>query len=149
MIKYNKIVVATDCSEASTAAIRCAGELADHADAEIHLLHVIEPSLYFETDMVSIPPLEEVDSAMKKGAMRRIKAQIEQFDFDIIVHLQEAAGDPSRTICQFAKSLPADLIVIGRRGEKGVVQHILMGSTTERVVAHAPCSVLVHTPPSE
>jgi len=145
MIKYNKILVTSDCSEASTAAIRCAGELAAQSQAEVHLLHVMEPSLYFETDMVAIPPLEEVNSAMRKGALRRLKTQIEQFDFEIIVHLKESVGDPSRTICQFAKSLPADLIVIGRHGEKGVVQHILMGSTTERVVAHAPCSVLVHT----
>jgi len=145
MIKYKKILVTSDCSEASTAAIRCAGELASQSDAEIHLLHVMEPSLYFETDMVSIPPLAEVNSAMHKGAMRRLKTQIEQFNFEIIVHLKESVGDPSRTICQFAKSLPADLIVIGRHGEKDVVQHILMGSTTERVVAHAPCSVLVST----
>jgi len=145
MIKYSKILVTSDCSEASTAAIRCAGELAAQSQAEVHLLHVMEPSLYFETDMVAIPPLEEVNSAMRKDALRRLKTQIEQFDLEIVVHLKESVGDPSRTICQFAKSLPADLIVIGRHGEKGVVQHILMGSTTERVVAHAPCSVLVHT----
>jgi len=145
MVTYKKILVTSDGSDASTKALCCAGDLARQYGAELHLLHVTEPSLYFETDMVSIPPLDEIDDAIQKGAIRRLKAQIEQFDFDIIVHLKESVGDPSRTICKFAKSLPADLIVIGRHGEKGMVQHILMGSTTERVVAHAPCSVLVNT----
>jgi len=146
MVKYKKVLVVSDCSDASSEAIRQAGELAGQCNGEVHLLHVMEPSLYFETDMVAIPPLEDIDSAMQKDALRRLKAQIEQFDFKIIVHLKESVGDPSRTICQFAKSLPADLIVIGRHGEKGVVEHMLMGSTTERVASHAPCSVLVTMP---
>jgi len=143
MINYKKILVVSDCSEASTIAIRHAGELAEQFDGEVHLLHVTEPSLYFETDMVAVPPLEDMDEAMQKGALRRLKAQVEQFHFKIVVHLKESVGDPSRTICQFAKSLPANLMIIGRHEEKGVVKHMLMGSTTERVVAHAPCPVLV------
>jgi len=146
MVKHKKILVTSDGSEASTEAIRRAGELAEQFDAEVHLLHVTEPSLYFETDMVAIPPLDAIDNAVQKGALRRLKNQIAQFDFEIIVHLQESVGDPSRSICQFAKTLPADLLVIGRHGEKGVVKHMLIGSTTERVVAHAPCSVLVAMP---
>jgi nucleotide-binding universal stress UspA family protein len=113
---------------------------------ELHLLHIIEPSLYFETDMVAIPPLAEVDEAMRNGARKRVEQQAAAFDFDVTIHLQESIGDPSRSICDFARSLPADLIVIGRQHEKGLVEHLLAGSTVERVVAHAPCSVLVTLP---
>jgi len=146
MIKHNKILVPTDGSEQSTEAIRRAGVLARQFDAEVHLLYIVEPSLYFETDMVSIPPLEDIDDAIQKGALRRMKAQAKLFNFEVVIHLKESVGDPSRSICKFATSLPADLIVIGRHGEKGVVEHMLVGSTTERVVAHAPCSVLVTMP---
>ena len=60
--------------------------------------------------------------------------------------MKDSIGDPSRSICKFARELPADLIIIGRHDEKGVVEHMLVGSTVERVVAHAPCSVLVTMP---
>lgn len=146
MIKHNKILVPSDGSEQSTEAIRRAGVLAKQFDAEVHLLHVVEPSLFFETDMMAIPPLDEIDEAMHKGAFKHIREQISGFDFEIVVHIKESVGDPSRTICNFAESLPADLIVIGRHGEKSVVKHLLVGATTERVVAHAPCSVLVTMP---
>jgi len=146
MVKHKKILVPSDCSEQSTEALRRAGELAKKFDAEVHLLHITEPSLYFETDMIAIPPLDEIDDEVKKGALRHLRTQVEQFDYEIIVHMKESAGDHSRSICKFAKKLPADLIVMGRHGEKGVVEHMLVGSTVERVVAHAPCSVLVSMP---
>jgi len=146
MVKHKKILVPTDCSKQSTEALRRAGELAKKFDADVHLLHISEPSMFFGTDTVSVPPLAEFDDEVKKGTLHRLKAQVQQFDFRIIVHMKESIGDPSRSICKFARKLPADLIVIGRHDEKSVVEHLLVGSTVERVVAHAPCSVLVTMP---
>ncbi|PJA31643.1 MAG: universal stress protein [Zetaproteobacteria bacterium CG_4_9_14_3_um_filter_53_7] len=146
MIRHNKILVPFDFSEQATESVRRAGVLATQFDAEVHLLHVLAPSVYFETDMVSVPPLDEVNHAVHDGAVSRLQALAEQFSFDVKTHVEESTGDPARLICNFAKSLPADLIVIGRHGEKGVIEHMLTGSTSERVVAHAPCSVLVTMP---
>lgn len=143
MIMHNKILVPFDFSEQATESIRRAGVMAKRFDAEVHLLHVLESSLFFETDMVSVPPVNKVDHAAHEGAVQRLHEVIKQFDFDVVTHVKEAGGDPSRFICSFAKSLPADLIVIGRHHEKGLLEHMLNGSTSERVVAHAPCSVLV------
>jgi len=146
MIRHNKILVPIDFSEPSAEAIRRASVLAEKFDAEMHLLHVLAPSVYFETDMVSVPPINEVNHAAHDGAVHRLQALADQFDFEVVTHIEESAGDPARFICGFATSLPADLIVIGRHDEKGVVEHMLMGSTVERIVAHAPCSVLVTMP---
>ncbi len=146
MIRHNKILVPIDFSEQATEAIRRAGVLAKQFDAEVHVLHVLESSVYFETDMVSIPPINEINHAAHEGAVHRLRALTEQFDFDVLTHVEESASDPARYICGFAESLPADLIVIGRHGEKGMIEHMLVGSTSERVVAHAPCSVLVTMP---
>lgn len=146
MIRHNKILVPTDFSEQSTEALRRAGKLAEKFDAEVHLLHLMEPSLYFETDMVSISPLDEVDDEIHHGHFQQLKEQAKACGFPVVLHVKEAVGDPARTICKFADTLPADLIVIGRHDEKGVIKHMLMGSTVERVVAHAACSVLVTMP---
>ncbi|MBF2027738.1 MAG: universal stress protein [Oscillatoriales cyanobacterium C42_A2020_001] len=50
-------------------------------------------------------------------------------------------GNPGQTICEFAKTWGADLIVIGRRGHTGL-DELIVGSVSNYVVHHAPCSVL-------
>ncbi|MEL6910326.1 MAG: universal stress protein [Cyanobacteria bacterium J06629_2] len=55
-------------------------------------------------------------------------------------------GQLSSTICEFAHSCQADVIAIGRRGHSGL-QEMFLGSVSNYVVHHAPCSILlVQTP---
>ena len=146
MIDHGVIVVPTDFSDQSSEALRRACVLAKRFDAEVHLLHVIDPSLYFETDMVSISPLDEISKAQHEGATKRLAEQAGSVDVSITTHLEDAVSDPARAICDIAESLSADLIVVGRHGRQGVLEHMLLGSTAERVVRHASCSVLVAMP---
>ena len=146
MIRHSKIVVPTDFSEQADEALRRAGVLAGQLGAEVHLVHVLEPVVFFETDLISVYPMEEIVDAMREGARKRLAKQADAVEFDVTTHLNEALGDPSRAICEFAGELPADLIVVGRHGRQGVLDHMLIGSTAERVVRHAPCSVLVTMP---
>lgn len=58
----------------------------------------------------------------------------------------QITGSPSSTICEFARSCRANVVVIGRRGHSGF-QELLLGSVSNYVVHHAPCPVLlVQTP---
>ncbi|EAU55409.1 universal stress protein [Mariprofundus ferrooxydans] len=143
MLKNGKVLVPTDFSEASKEALNRAGELAALYSAEVHLLHVMEPAVFFETDMIAISPLNDITDAIRAGAKKRLLAQAESVDFNLTTHLMESMGEPAGVICEFAASLPADLIVIGRQGVQGTFEHLLIGSTAERVVRHASCSVLV------
>jgi len=146
MINNGTIVVPTDFSEQSSEALRRACVLAKKFDAEVHLLHVIDPSLYFETDMVSISPLDEISKAQHEGVTKRLTEQAGSVDLPITTHLEDAVNDPARAICDIAESLSADLIVVGRHGRQGMLEHMLLGSTAERVVRNASCSVLVAMP---
>lgn len=146
MVKHKKILVPTDFSEQSVEALRRAGKLAAKFDADVHLLHVMQPSVYFETATVSLPPMSEIDDVMHQNEEQRLQAQAEAAGFAVETHVEESVGDPANVICENATKLNADLIVIGRHDEKGMFQHMLVGSTVERVVAHAPCSVLVTIP---
>lgn len=51
-------------------------------------------------------------------------------------------GDPGKSICNLAQSWKADLIVLGRRGFRGITE-VLFGSVSSHVLHNAPCSVLV------
>jgi len=51
-------------------------------------------------------------------------------------------GEPGKLICERARQYETDLIVIGRRGRRGLSE-ILLGSVSNYVIHHAPCHVLV------
>lgn len=79
--------------------------------------------------------LELLRTFSKKAIAARVSTEVSQI-----------TGHPSSTICEFAQSCHADLIAIGRRGRSGL-QEMLLGSVSNYVVHHAPCSVLlVQTP---
>ncbi|RMH60661.1 MAG: universal stress protein [Zetaproteobacteria bacterium] len=141
-----RILVPTDFSDASTEALREACRLAKAAGGKVHVLHVLDPGVFFDTDLVQLTPLDDVATAMRKVAQKRMREQVASLNMEVSTHIEEAIGDPSRAICTFAEGLPADLIVIGRHGMQGALEHFLIGSTAERVVRHATCSVLVIMP---
>lgn len=57
------------------------------------------------------------------------------------VEWTQAIGDPGRQICKIAQDWDADLIMLGRRGLSGLSE-ILLGSVSNYVMHHAPCSVV-------
>ena len=146
MIKNGKILVPTDFSEQSVEVIRRACVLASQFEAEVHLLHVITASTNFEADMISSLQLEELSKAQFTSATKRLAEQAGSIDPPVITHLEDAVADPAQAICEFAKKLNADLIVIGRHSRQGVLEHMLLGSTAERIIRYAPCSVFVAMP---
>jgi nucleotide-binding universal stress UspA family protein len=58
------------------------------------------------------------------------------------VSYEVSVGDPSDCICALARKLDADLIVVGRKDRSGL-EELVLGSVSNSVVHHAPCSVLV------
>ncbi|MBI4418762.1 MAG: universal stress protein [Ignavibacteriales bacterium] len=136
------VLVPVDFSDHSVQALSVARSLAADLDATIRVLHVIEevihPSFYV-TGQTSLsawfPELEA--TALKE--MRRLTARAGGPDVPIEYHIKE--GRAAIEIVSFAKRQDIQLIVMASHGLSGI-EHLLLGSVTERVIRLAPCPVL-------
>ncbi len=137
-----KILVPTDFSDQASYAFEVAVSIARKSgNAEVHLYHVIEVPDYPEiTDIIayqalgSTNVLEEIDKKLAQTA------ECEMCD-DIEVSYSVDFDTPYEKISGKAATEQFDLIVIGSHGRQGI-NRILVGSTTEKVIQHAPCLVL-------
>lgn len=137
-----KILVPTDLSNSANEALERAVEIAKMVGAEIHLLHVYQIPIGVGVNE-PIPMPEQYFAQLRKQAGEELRT-LEQKVRAVVpagVQTHLKFDYPGRTILEFAKSLPADLIVMGTRGLTGM-KHVLLGSIAERVVRLAPCDVL-------
>ena len=147
---FNRILVPTDFSEPSDAALDYARTLADKFGASIHVLHIIElhTSGAFSGESYIGPSLYEMQlkEAQSKLAVRVLPADRARYGATSEV----MTGIAADTIVEFAEDQHIDLIVMGTHGRTGLA-HLLMGSVAEHVVRRSPCPVLTvrHAPAAE
>ncbi len=138
---FTRILVPTDFSEPSDAALDYARALAEKFGASLHLLHIIEPhtSGPFSNELYIGPSMYEVQvkEAQSKLAVRVPPADRARYGATTEV----MTGMSADTIVAFAGDQSVDLIVMGTHGRTGLA-HLLMGSVAEHVVRTAPCPVL-------
>ncbi|HKI61233.1 MAG TPA: universal stress protein [Mariprofundaceae bacterium] len=148
MVRQGKILVATDFSEQSQEALRKAMKLAHAFEGDIYLLHVMEPFMMYDMDNMMSVPVDDISEVRRKGAHEQLEKQAESVRNGVTIYprIVEDMRSPSKAICEEAKDMNADMIVIGRHGSGGFLEHLLIGSTVERVVRHAPCTVIVSHP---
>jgi nucleotide-binding universal stress UspA family protein len=142
MIKFDKVLVASDFSEHSRVALTYGAEISKAFDAEVLLLHVVE-----RPDLLSqLPPggegyfppnLSEQQSQLAEQESQRWLADSQIKRGRIL----SASGTPFVEIVRCARDENVDLIVVGTHG-RGPIAHIMLGSVAEKVVRHAPCPVL-------
>ena len=136
-----KILVPIDFSKISEDALPWATFLAAHFGAEIILFHVVEkyPLDYLLgaelTNHTVTPLMEQAKENLEQMSGRLSKTT------GLTVSGKVGTGKPYKEICQRAKRLGADLIVLTTHGFTGL-KHVWLGSTAERVVRHADCPVL-------
>lgn len=144
------IVCATDFSDASRCALERAIDLARrHRVPRVVLLHVAEviervadtgtPDASW---MIEWNRYEEVEAAKVRKAAEAATAE---HGVEVVPDFR--SGRPWREIVNAARELKADLMVVGTHGRSGL-DRMLMGSVTEKVVRHAPCTVVVVRPPA-
>ncbi|MBO3458321.1 universal stress protein [Aetokthonos hydrillicola Thurmond2011] len=100
--------------------------------------HIVHPTLYTETSNQYIKRLEE---CKQEGVDLLTSLREQAITAGVTAEFTLKAGDAGRMICEVARNWEADLIVVGRRGYRGFSE-FLLGSVSNYVLHHAPCSVL-------
>lgn len=140
--KIKKVLVPIDFSDYSRNALHYSIEFAKHFDAELILVYVVEPMIYppdFSMGQVAVPAMDlELDKRAREELDKLSKTEAPK---DMKVKTVVKTGKPFYEIIETASEEDVDLIIIATHGHSGV-QHILFGSTAEKVVRKASCPVL-------
>ena len=144
-MSFKKIICPIDFSPGSQQAMSTAARLATRLDAELELVHAVYVTLMV---MGGVPPISpelvqqqmddaarDLESAARDARSRGVKR----------VTTKLVSGQPWQRIVELAEVDTGELMVIGTHGRSGVAR-VLLGSVAEKVVRHAPCSVLVVHP---
>jgi nucleotide-binding universal stress UspA family protein len=154
MIK--KILVALDRSEAYQPILNEALSLAKATHSSLLLFHVLRPfdqgypypmypsgdaypALYDEAIQQYTQQLQELE---QEGILFLRSLSHQAMALDIPAEYTQSSGDPGKLICEAAENWHADTIIMGRRGRSGL-QEVLLGSVSNYVLHHAPCSVMI------
>jgi nucleotide-binding universal stress UspA family protein len=141
---FARILVPTDFSQPSDAALAYARALAARFGASLHVLHVFESP--FTAGAVSpevfVDDSPAVQAALFDEAKNRLQHRVTARDREHHAATTEiVAGRSAPAIVNYAAERKMDLIVMGTHGRSGIA-HLLMGSVAEKVVRTAPCPVM-------
>ncbi|WP_229640842.1 universal stress protein [Waterburya agarophytonicola] len=150
----NKILIAVDRTQNNKFVFDTAVSLAQTTGADLMLLHILskkEPEHPIAPTYTYYPIVEE----MNYETYQQEYAKYEQHGIEFLKNLTEEAtaagvstefsqlvGNRGRMICELANNWSADLVLVGSRGLKGL-KEMFLGSVSNYVTHHAPCSVLI------
>jgi nucleotide-binding universal stress UspA family protein len=145
MIRLKQILVPTDFSEPSDAALKYGRELARAFGAHLQILNVVDArtATVVGPEGYMVGNLVEMQRDAEEEARNQLKSLIDHADRrepDAKAVLL-TSSTPALAIINHAKEADIDLIVMGTHG-RGGFGHLLMGSVAEKVVRLAPCPVL-------
>lgn len=141
------VLLCTDGSELATIALRSALPVLAPADRLVLLTveSVVDPNHQTGTGFTIVQGSAEGQEQIQTSGDRAAKAALDDTVAALGIEgaeLMAKAGEPGKTICAVAAALPADVIVMGTSGRTGF-RRAVVGSTSDHVVRHAECPVLV------
>ena len=142
LLDIRSILVPIDFSPDSEKALAYAVPFARQFGSRLTLLHVIEPVV--TPGFASSFPLVVATDKLMAECLRHLDVVIRHLKVEpkLIEKTLVRYGRAFHEITDSARTLDTDLIIISTHGYAGL-KHVLVGSTAERVVRHAPCPVLV------
>ncbi|MDT8441879.1 MAG: universal stress protein [Desulfuromonadales bacterium] len=139
---FKTILFATDFSESSDHAFRYALAMARQFDSRLAVIHVINEPVDLRGFYVPHITFDKLEEEIEQGARKMMekfcRTHMDDFaNYDSHV----VPGIPYEVIISKGEELSADLIVMGTHGRTGL-DHVLFGSTTEKVVRKSPIPVM-------
>jgi nucleotide-binding universal stress UspA family protein len=141
VMQVNNILVPVDFSNYSGKALAYASEIAQSYKAQLQVLHIIEETMHPAFSVTGKSSIFDLVPGIKDDSRKRAEKMIKEFVLDKVkskVFIQ--GGRAASDIIKFANENSTDLIVIATHGLTGL-EHMLMGSVTEKVVRMAHCPV--------
>jgi nucleotide-binding universal stress UspA family protein len=155
---FAKILVALDDTTLSSTILEESIAMAQKMEARLMLLHVLTP---LEVNHLGIHPgglgIEGFFPILNEQTLKQYSEEWHAYEAHGMAQLQghmrsatergvavecnQSAGDPGQSICKVAQEWGADLILMGRN-RKSSITELFLGSTSNYVLHHAPCSVL-------
>jgi nucleotide-binding universal stress UspA family protein len=142
---YSEILVPTDGSPASDAAIDHAIELADRYGARLHALYVVDGAAYSSLEAGAEVVVEALESEGEE-ATRRVADAAADAGVECVTSV--TSGTAYRSIHDYVDEHGIDVVVMGTHGRKGIDRYLL-GSVTERVVRTSDVPVLTVRQPTD
>ena len=142
-----KILLAIDDSKFSEAAAKILAGQFRPQDTEIRVLHVVEPPVISEPPQMSRGYYPELEDRLPQAheVVDRAAKTLSSAGFKVTTSV--VTGEARSVILDDAAEWPADLIVLGSHGRKGL-ERFFLGSVSEGVARHAHCSVQIVRIPS-
>jgi nucleotide-binding universal stress UspA family protein len=131
-----RLLLAIDDSAFSEAAVQAVIAHRQPKETEVQVLTVVDLSIPIPTLYAASFRLESLKSG--QGLVQRAGEALSKAGFKVQTAVEE--GEPKSKILDAAARWKADLIVMGSHGRKGS-ERFLMGSVSDAVARHAPCSV--------
>jgi nucleotide-binding universal stress UspA family protein len=138
-VSLERILVPIDFSDCSLDALEYAVQVARRSRASIRLFHVLEPVSYgLDFSLLHVAKREKIREVIGERLSGLAKALAA---VQVPTDVELRGGLPSDSILDGAKTMPADLIVMGTHGRRGL-SHTLSGSVAEAVLRRSSCPVL-------
>ncbi|MBM2802765.1 MAG: universal stress protein [Deltaproteobacteria bacterium] len=141
MNKIKKILAPTDYSDLSCVGLRYAFETARELGAELIVLHVVSMSDDWFAKRGELRPVRNLVAEQKEFLDKFLRTKFAESMNLVEVRQRVELGTAYSNIAEMAEREAVDLIVLSTHGRTGF-DHILLGSVTEKVIAHAHCPVL-------
>ena len=142
---YSEILVPTDGSPASDAAIEHAVDLAEKYDARLHALYVVDGAAYSSLEAGAEIVVEALESEGEKATRRVVEAAA---DVGVDCVTDVTSGTAYQSIHDYVDEHDIDVVVMGTHGRQGLHRYLL-GSVTERVVRTSDVPVLTVRQPTD
>ncbi|NJR65036.1 MAG: universal stress protein [Leptolyngbyaceae cyanobacterium CRU_2_3] len=161
---FKKILVALDHSPMARFIFDQALSLAREHHTSLKLVHIlsVEEETFSSTDLLYGNPIYgapgptigaavwyEQWQVFKNQSLEQLQGfALEANQAGVEAECTQISGNPGKMICHLASIAGTDLILVGNRGRSGL-NELLLGSVSNYVMHHAPCSVLIVKSPAK